>query len=127
MSVKGLGRLVLEPTRIPRAILLRLPRASFETRLKWDAVDRPGYAYGTYQAALQARALGLSGISVIEMGVAGGQGLLAPESHARAIHTRLGIKIDGFGFDMGSALPDPPGYQCHPYLCTPGHFALNAT
>src|SRR5260370_7109459 len=115
MGVKGLGGLVLEPTRSPRAILLRLPRASFETRLKWDAVDRPGYAYGTYQAALQARALGLSGISVIEMGVAGGQGLLALESHARAIQPRLGIKIHVFAFAIASAFPDPLRSHDIPY------------
>jgi len=125
MSVKGLGRLVLQPARIPRAILLRLPRTSFETRLKWDALDRPGYAYGTYQAALQARALGLSGICVIEMGVAGGRGLLALESHARAVQARLGIKIDVFGFDMGSGLPEPRGYQDMPYVWQSGYFAMN--
>jgi len=125
MSVKSLGRLVLEPTRIPREVLLRWPWASFETRLKWDAVERPGYAYGTYQAARQARALGLSGISVIEMGVAGGQGLLALEGHARAIHSRLGIKIDVFGFDTGSGLPEPRGYQDMPYVWRSGYFAMN--
>jgi hypothetical protein len=30
---------------------VRWPRASFETRLKWDALERPDYAYGTFQAA----------------------------------------------------------------------------
>src|SRR6267143_6643365 len=116
MKVKSLGRLVLEPARIPAEFLRRWPAASFETKLKWDALERPAYAYGTYQAARQARALGLSGISVIEMGVAGGQGLLALEGHARAIHSRLGIKIDVFGFDMGSGLPEPRGYQDMPYV-----------
>jgi hypothetical protein len=125
MSVKSLGRMVLEPTRIPREILRRWPGASFETRLKWDAVERPGYAYGVYQAARQARALGLSGISVIEMGVAGGQGLLALENNARAIEVLLGVKIDVFGFDLVSGLPEPSDYRDMPYVWRSGYFAMN--
>src|SRR5260370_20803585 len=125
MSVKSLGRLILDPTRIPREVLLRWPRASFETKLKWDAVERPGYAYGPYQAARQARALGLSGTSVSERGVAVGRGLLALERHARAIEARLRIKIDVFGFDMGSGLPEPRGYQDMPYVWRSGYFAMN--
>ena len=119
MSVKSLGRLAriaLEPKRIPRELLLRWPRASFEARLKWDAMDRPDYAYGTYQAARQARALGLGGMTVIEMGVAGGRGLLALERHARAIQEQVGIEIAIFGFDLGSGLPQPRDYRDMPYV-----------
>jgi len=125
MSVRRLGRLVLEPNRIPRELLLRWPRASFETRLKWDAMDRPDYAYGTYHAAHQARALGLPGISVVEMGVAGGRSLVALESHARAIESHLGIEIAVFGFDLGSGLPEPRDYRDMPYVWRPGYFAMD--
>jgi hypothetical protein len=125
VSVKSLGRLVLEPKRIPRELLLRWPRASFETRLKWDAMERPDYAYGTYQAARQARALGLPGMSVIEMGVAGGRGLLALERHARAIEAQLGLRIAVFGFDLGSGLPEPRDYRDMPYVWRAGYFAMN--
>src|SRR5260370_42687841 len=83
MSVKSLGRLILDPTRIPREVLLRWPRASFGTKLKWDAVERPGYAYGAYQAARQARALGPGAISGIEVGVAGGSGPVGRGRQAR--------------------------------------------
>ena len=57
-------RLLLEPSRLPTEVLYRWPWASFEQRLKWDALDQPGYAYGTLQAAREAKALGLPGISV---------------------------------------------------------------
>jgi hypothetical protein len=124
-SVKRLGRAVLEPARLPRELLLRWPWASFESRLKWDALDRPGYAYGTYQAALEARALGLSGISVIELGVAGGRGLLALESHAREIQAGLGVDISVFGFDTGSGMPPPVDYRDMPYVWKPGYFEMN--
>jgi len=116
---------VLEPARIPREVLLRWPWASFESRLKWDALDRPGYAYGTYQAALEARALGLKGISVIELGVAGGRGLTALESHAREIQSSLGVEISVFGFDSGSGMPPPADYRDMPYVWKPGYFKMN--
>jgi hypothetical protein len=125
MNVKTIGRLVLEPKRIPRELLLRWPRASFESKLKWDALERPGYAYGTFHAARQAHALGLGAISVIEVGVAGGRGLLALESHARAVEGLLGIKIDVFGFDLGSGLPEPRDYRDMPYVWRSGYFAMD--
>src|SRR5260370_34708494 len=109
MSVKSLGRLILDPTRIPREVLLRWPRASFETKLKWDAVERPGYAYGTYQAARQARALGLSGISVIEMGVAGSRGGLALRPQVRASPAAVPSQHLRVRFDMGSRLAEARG------------------
>jgi hypothetical protein len=125
MKVKSLGRLVLEPTRIPGEFLRRWPPASFETKLKWDALERPAYAYGTYHAARQARALGLSSISVIELGVAGGQGLLALESHARTISAQLGIGVDVYGFDLVSGIPEPRDYRDLPYVWKPGYFAMD--
>src|SRR5258708_12883883 len=124
MNVKTLGRIVLEPRRIPRELLLRWPRASFESKLKWDALERPEYAYGTFHAARQAHALGLGAITVIEVGVAGGRGLLALESHARAVEGLLGIKIDVFGFDLGSGLPEPRDYRDMPYVWRSAFFAV---
>src|SRR5260370_14508764 len=128
MSVKGLGRfgrIALEPNRIPRELLLRWPRASFEARLKWDAMDRPDYAYGTYQAARQARAVGLRGITVIEMGVAGGLGLLALERHARTIQEQVGRGVAVLGFDLGPGLPQPRVSREMPYVWRSGSFAMD--
>jgi hypothetical protein len=123
--VKQLGRLVLQPARIPREFVLRWPWASLESKLKWDALDYPAYAYGTYQAAHQARALGLTGISVLELGVAGGIGLMALEQHARTMGSRFGIEIDVFGFDLGSGMPEPRDYRDLPYVWKSGYFTMN--
>jgi hypothetical protein len=46
---------------------------------------RPQYAYGVFHAADLAKRLGVSAISVIEFGVAGGLGLLALENIAASI------------------------------------------
>jgi hypothetical protein len=123
--VKRLARLLLEPPLIARELVVRWPWASIETKLRWDALSRPGYAYGTYQAARQAHALGLPGISVIELGVGGGAGLLALEGHAEAIQSLIGIQIDVFGFDLGSGLPEPRDYRDLPYVWKSGYFKMN--
>lgn len=125
MSIARLGRTILEPARLPRELYARWPWATFETRLKWDALDRPAYAYGTYQAARQARRLGLPGITVIELGVAGGRGLVALERHARDIKSLVGVDVQVFGFDLGSGMPPPGDYRDMPYVWKPGYFGMN--
>jgi len=49
----------------------------FKLRLTLDALPYPAYAYGMLNAAIQAKELGLTRISAIEFGVAGGNGMLA--------------------------------------------------
>lgn len=120
-----LGRLITQPARIPRAILRAWPGASFESRLEWDALDYPYYAYGLQQAAREARALGLPSISAVELGVGGGRGLIAMESHATAISRQLGVGIDVYGFDTGAAQPKPRDYRDLPYVWKAGYFAMD--
>ena len=123
---RRLRRLLLEPSRLPTEVLYRWPWASFEQRLKWDALDQPGYAYGTLQAAREAKALGLPGISVIEMGVASGYGLRALERHALAVGSQLNLDIDVFGFDGGAGMPPPRDYRDLPYVWKAGYFKMPA-
>jgi hypothetical protein len=123
--VRQLARVVFQPARLPREVIRRWPWASLDSKLKWDALDYPGYAYGLHQAAQQALALGLPRISAVELGVAGGRGLVALESHARAMKSRFGIDIDVYGFDLGSGMPEPHDYRDMPYIWKPGYFAMN--
>ena len=55
------------------------------TRLRCGMWSRPHYAYGVFAAAKLARRLGYSGMSAVEFGVAGGNGLLALEEIAKAV------------------------------------------
>lgn len=64
------------------------------------------YARAVWAAAHEAKMLGLKAISVIEFGVAGGNGLLALEFHAREIGRLLDIEIQVYGFDTGEGLPE---------------------
>jgi hypothetical protein len=99
--------------------------APFLEKLKYDALPRSNYAYGTYHAALQARALALPRISVIEFGVAGGNGLVELENVAFAVERETGVAVDVYGFDTGEGMPKPVDYRDMPYVWQPGFFKMD--
>ncbi|HEX2228390.1 MAG TPA: hypothetical protein VHM64_14730 [Candidatus Binatia bacterium] len=87
--------------------------------------ERPFYAWGVLQAAHLGKALGLERISVMEFGVAGGNGLVALERIAARVEPIFGIHIDVFGFDTGAGLPKPLDYRDCPNLWSPGYYAMD--
>src|SRR5660397_98946 len=105
MEAGRLTNMVTDPRLAVRAFVKRSPKATFERRLEWDALDRPHYAYCTYQAARLAKALGLDAISVVELGVAGGNGLVLLEKLAGTIAEVVGVRIETIGFDAGGGMP----------------------
>lgn len=87
-------------------------------RMFWKQYYRNGrlsrmpYAYCIWNAALEAKALGYDTFSVIEFGVAGGNGLVNCEFHVKEIERILGIHIEIYGFDSAKGLPmDNLGYR----------------
>src|SRR5690606_4085480 len=54
----------------------------YERRVRLALVRRPQYAYGIHRACDLARKLGIPRITAIELGVAGGNGLVAMEANA---------------------------------------------
>jgi hypothetical protein len=94
-------------------------------RVQHGVSERPHYAYGVYSAADLAKRLGLSAISVIEFGVAGGRGLLALEAIAAEISAALEIAITVVGFDSGSGMPAAIDYRDLPYVWSPGFYAMD--
>jgi hypothetical protein len=116
---------LFSPRRVFCAIWKRTGLGSLGLRLRYDAVARPHYAYGVYYAAVQAKRLGLNRISVIELGVAGGNGLLIMERHAQSVEQELGIKIDVYGFDSGRGLPACGNFRDMPYFFKAGYFVMD--
>ena len=114
------------PFRLVTAeILKRLP-CSLQTRMRWDLSPRPAYLMGVGRAALEAKGLGLPAISVIECGVAGGNGLVILEQEAMRIEQELGITIHVYGIDRGTGLPETSGdYRDHPDYWVPGDFPMD--
>ena len=87
--------------------------------------DFPQYAYGVLQAANLAAQLRLPAITAAELGVAGGNGLVALEWLVSVISADVGVAIQQVGFDLGSGMPSPVDYRDAPYAWQEGFFAMD--
>jgi hypothetical protein len=114
--------------RVPgvQALWARFPIGSLATRMRFDIAERPAYAFGVYSAATMAKRLGIEAISVMELGVAGGRGLLALERSAAEIEKVLGVRIAVYGFDSGSGMPAPIDYRDLPHVWGEGFYQMDA-
>jgi hypothetical protein len=122
-------RILARLTQIPgaRSLWSRFPFGSVDTRVRYGIFDRPHYAFGVYAAADLAKRLGLDAISVIELGVAGGRGLMALERIAKTVGNRLGIRIHVAGFDSGQGMPAPAGYRDLAHVWDKGFYKLDVS
>lgn len=121
-------RVLARFTQIPgvRSLWRQFPLGQLKTRVRYGIFDRPHYAYGVYSAADLAKRLGLSAISVIEMGVAGGKGLLALEGIAKSVGDDFGIQIHVTGFDSGQGMSAPADYRDMPHVWGKGFYSMDA-
>jgi hypothetical protein len=83
--------------------------------LDTQAIERPHYAYCMLHAARLAQKLGLSSISAIEFGVAGGNGLAFMVKLAGHVKTATNVTVECYGFDTALGMPDPEGPKDLPY------------
>lgn len=125
MFAERVAGAILDPASAFSRLWRRSGWGSFELRLKYDAVERPHYAYGLHHAARLAGVLGLPAVTAIEFGVAGGNGLLAMGRLAREISRITGVKIEVYGFDTGRGLPKGEDYRDLPYLWPEGSYAMD--
>lgn len=91
----------------------------------FQVVERPHYAYCMLKAADLAKRLGLTRISAIEFGVAGGNGLAFMADFAKQIEPVVGVTIDCHGFDTGKGMPRPEGNQDLPYWFQAGQYVMD--
>ncbi len=99
-----LKRLAFEPPfRVFVRTLLKGFAVPASMRALWDISERPAYLVGVHQDARRAVRAGVGAISVIEFGVAGGDGPLVLEREATAVEKRMGVAIRVYGFDKGPA------------------------
>jgi hypothetical protein len=110
----------------------RLPRpattdvtATFPWCLEQGLQTRPQYLWGALLSVRIAAALGLPRVALLELGVAGGNGLLALERAAAAAAELSGVEVDVYGFDTGSGMPEPVDHRDLPWLIEPGWFAMD--
>jgi len=86
---------------------------------------RPNYVWGVIHGAALAQALGVHQISVVEFGVAGGNGLIALQDIAARVEDMFGVKIDVYGFDTGAGLPKPTDYRDLPNFFSTGFYPMD--
>lgn len=85
----------------------------------------PAYVWGVICGADLAKELGITHVSVIEFGVAGGNGLVCLEEIASQVEEIYGITIDVYGFDTGTGLPKPKDYWDLPQLWNEGDYPMD--
>lgn len=108
-----------------RRLLTRWPIGSYSARLRAGAVSRPAYGWCVYYAAEEARRLGYKAMTVVELGVAGGAGLLSLCQHRREIQKVFGIEILVVGFDTGTGLPPTDDSRDLLYCWPAGSFEMD--
>ena len=115
------------PTRfvVLRALDSMFNFLSYENKLRVRSITRSQYGFGLLQAGRLAARLGMKRISAIEFGVAGGNGLLGLENHARSVTRETGVEIEIYGFDSSSGLPAPDDYRDMPYAWEQGFYAMD--
>lgn len=112
-------------TILLRKLLQRWPVGSYHNRVLSSAIDRPHYGWCAYYAAVEARSLGYKAITVVEFGVAGGNGLVNLCKHKKDIQQELGIEILIVGFDTGVGLPATQDSRDLLYLWPSGSFEMD--
>ena len=98
---------------------------SYRMKVAFDVVRRRHYAYCTLAAADLAKSRGLDAITIVEFGVAGGDGLLNLCHIARDVSSITEVRIEVLGFDSGCGMPPPRDYRDHPDLYQAGDFPMN--
>lgn len=102
-----------------------LRRTFFELMGDKRCARKPMYVWGVTQGAALAKVLGISRVSVIEFGVAGGAGLISLEHTAQLVESKIGVGIDVYGFDTGTGLPKPKDYRDQPNMWFEGQLPMN--
>ena len=96
-----------------------------KTIVSLNASTRPHYAYCVYNAAVLAKKLGYKSFSIIEFGVAGGNGTYFLEKFCEKVRLELNIEIEIYGFDLKEGLSDPKDYKDLPYWFQSGFYSMN--
>lgn len=116
-----------EPLRImlARKLIKTFKLLSYEERVAIGAVERPTYAYCIFQAAKLASLLNYKKISILEFGCGGGNGLAVAEKHILEVERIFDVKLELYGFDMGSGLPKPRDYRDIPHYFKGGLYRMD--
>jgi hypothetical protein len=114
-----------EPMHLNLASVAVALFGSYRRKIDFDLIPRRPYAYGVLRAADLARRAGLDAVTVVEFGVAAGNGLLNLCQIAAKVCRLTGTKITVLGLDSGCGLPPPADYRDHPDVYQVGDFPMD--
>lgn len=120
--MRSLRRSIIDVAELPFGVSPWILRQLRTRRLGFR---REHYLFCVERAALEAVALGRAEMSVIEFGVAGGNGLCELERICDHVEKRLPIRLQVFGFDRASGLPAPADYRDLPFKWQPGDYEMD--
>jgi hypothetical protein len=86
---------------------------------------RPHYLWGALHGVNLAKAIGIEKVSLIEFGVAGGNGLTALETIAERLESIFGVNIELYGFGTAGGMPKPTDYRDTPNLWQEGFYPMD--
>jgi hypothetical protein len=98
---------------------------NYRAKVAWDLVVRQQYAFPILYAADAAKQHGFSRVTVVELGVAGGAGLLNMCRIAERTRAATGIDIRVVGFDGGKGMPPAIDYRDLPEHFQEGDFPMD--
>ena len=87
--------------------------------------DRPYYGYCIQKSAQLASNLGHKKMSIIELGVAGGNGLISIEKNCQLIKKHINIDFEIYGFDNETGLPKLTDFRDEPYKWSEGFYKMD--
>lgn len=91
----------------------------------YNDFGRPHYRFCIVSGAILARQLGYKKMSILELGVAGGNGLICIEKICQQVKKRWDMDFEIFGFDMESGLPKPKDCRDVPYEWDEGYYKMD--
>lgn len=114
-----------EPVHLNLLALFVAVFGTTRAKIAFDVLVRQQHAFGLLDAADAARERGLSRVTVVELGVGSGTGLLNICDLAKRIEAVTGVGFDIVGFDTGEGLPPPTDHRDHPELYREGWYPVD--
>lgn len=111
--------------KLKQILALLFKAIPYSWRVKFNLLDREHYSYCIFHACNLAKKLGLKSVSIIEFGVASGNGLRYIEYVSSKFEKIFGLKIEIYGFDKGDGLPEPVDFRDLPYHWKSGFFKMD--
>jgi hypothetical protein len=113
-----------EPLHLNIISLFVAAFGSYRAKVAFDLIVRQQYAFPILFAADEAKRHGYKKVTIVELGVASGAGLLTMCRIAEATTKATGIEFRIVGFDGGKGMPPAIDYRDHPEMFQEGDYPM---